>query len=226
MLFKYPKSVKDEHAALAEPASVCVRAVRKSRLASGETVVVVGAGTIGLLTMQAAKAWGASKVMVVEVEASRRALAMELGAAEAINPLERDAVAAVQRLTGGIGADASGGARAPSGHACRQSWEARGYVCGPTTSRADQLVSVVMKELIGSFSHVYDDFSSPSTSSHGAWFCGYLITARIPMMSWCPGLTTGVYANAKILVSPQTQTGDVSADSSKTLTLIYQNRSI
>lgn len=217
MLFKYPKSVKDEHAALAEPASVCVRAVRKSRLTAGETVVVVGAGTIGLLTMQAAKAWGASRVIVVEVEASRRALAMELGAAEAINPLERDAVAAVQRLTGGVGADVvlecAGTVRAMSLSPELARKQGRVVFVGLHNEPVPiQLVSVVIgeKELIGSFSHVYDeDFSSAvDLITRGLVLPEPLITARIPMDELVPcGLEELASTRArhlKILVSPQT----------------------
>src|ERR687885_274491 len=56
---RLPESLSDEEGALVEPTEVAVRAVRKSELRLGETVAVVGGGTIGLLTAQVARAAGA-----------------------------------------------------------------------------------------------------------------------------------------------------------------------
>ena len=77
---------------LAEPLSVAVRAVRKSRLRVGETVAIFGGGTIGLFCLQIALSAGASAVYVVEPVARRRELAMQLGAAGVIDPRTTDAV--------------------------------------------------------------------------------------------------------------------------------------
>jgi (R,R)-butanediol dehydrogenase / meso-butanediol dehydrogenase / diacetyl reductase len=215
MLFKYPASVPDDYAALSEPASVCVRAVRKSRLQEGESVVVVGAGTIGLLCMQIALAMGASKVFVVEVEQTRRALAMELGAANTINPLEHDPVNSIQRWTGGQGADVvlecAGTIKAMSLSPELARKGGRIVFVGlhdePVPIR---LVSVVTgeKELIGSFSHVYDeDFSAAvDLIVQGKIIAEPMITARIPLEELVPrGLKELASTRAhhlKILVAP------------------------
>ena len=69
------------------------------------TAVVVGAGTIGLMVLQAALLGGCSQVYVVDVDDSRLALAKELGATVTINAKTTDVVAEVQRRTNGRGVD-------------------------------------------------------------------------------------------------------------------------
>ena len=61
-----PDSVSDEEAAMCEPSAIAVHAVRLSQMRLGDSVVVLGAGPIGLLCMQVARAAGASKVIVSE----------------------------------------------------------------------------------------------------------------------------------------------------------------
>lgn len=93
----------DEEAAQVEPATVAFHGVRRSRLRPGDTVVVQGAGPIGLLAQQFAHAAGAGQVLVVEPSQGRRDLALELGAARAFEPAE--AADLVHDATGGLGAD-------------------------------------------------------------------------------------------------------------------------
>jgi (R,R)-butanediol dehydrogenase/meso-butanediol dehydrogenase/diacetyl reductase len=94
-----------EAAALIEPMAVGVHAVRLSQLEPGDTVVIFGSGTIGLVTLQAALASGAGKVYVVEIAEARKKMAIENGATLVIDPNEVDPVAKVKELTGGLGAD-------------------------------------------------------------------------------------------------------------------------
>jgi (R,R)-butanediol dehydrogenase/meso-butanediol dehydrogenase/diacetyl reductase len=217
MCFKYPPTLSDAHAALAEPASVAVRAGRQGRLAAGESVVVVGAGTIGLLTMQVARAMGAARVIVVEPEESRRKLALSLGATAAIDPLASDPVPAVQQLTGGRGADVvfecagtvTTMALAPQLGRKRSRIVLVGLHDAPVPI---QLVSVVIgeRELIGSFSHVYDeDFvAAVELLATGHIVAEPLITARIPLPELVSRgleeLASTKARHLKILVSPQT----------------------
>ena len=100
-----PDGISDEEAAMCEPTAVAVHAVRNSDLKLGDTVGILGAGPIGLLTLQAAKAAGASAVYVSEPAPERARVASELGADAVINPLEQDLVAEIDALTGGIGPD-------------------------------------------------------------------------------------------------------------------------
>jgi len=85
-VYRVPNSVTPEIGALAEPTAVAVHACRRARLRAGETVAVVGAGTIGLLVVQAARAHGAAAVFSIEPIAARRQLAQELGAQAAFDP--------------------------------------------------------------------------------------------------------------------------------------------
>jgi (R,R)-butanediol dehydrogenase/meso-butanediol dehydrogenase/diacetyl reductase len=214
MCFKYPATLADAHAALAEPASVTVRAARQGRLAAGETVVVVGAGTIGLLTLQVARAMGASKVIAVELEESRRTIAMALGATAVIDPRAGDPVAAVQRLTGDRGADVvfecAGNVETMA--LAPQLARKRGRIILVGLHDAPvpiQLVSVVIgeQELIGSFSHVYDeDFvAAVELLATGHIVAEPLITAQIALDELVPrGLEELASTKAhhlKILVS-------------------------
>jgi (R,R)-butanediol dehydrogenase/meso-butanediol dehydrogenase/diacetyl reductase len=84
-LHRVPANLSLELAALAEPTSVAVHACRRARLRAGETVAVVGAGTIGLLVLQAARVQAAT-VFSIEPIAARRQLAAALGAHAALDP--------------------------------------------------------------------------------------------------------------------------------------------
>ncbi|MEX2229147.1 MAG: zinc-binding dehydrogenase [Dehalococcoidia bacterium] len=100
-----PDDVPDAAAALTEPCSVAVQAVRRSAVRLGDTVAVIGAGPIGLLVTQAARAAGAARELVSEPAPARAAAALRLGAAAVINPREEDPVARLVELTGGVGPD-------------------------------------------------------------------------------------------------------------------------
>ena len=95
--------VTDEQAALTEPCAVTVHAMRLSDIKLGDAVVVLGAGPIGLLCMQTARAAGATTVIVSEPAPGRAEAARRLGADAVINPLDGDLEAQVLELTGGAG---------------------------------------------------------------------------------------------------------------------------
>jgi len=102
---RIPDNVSDDAAALTEPCSVAVHAVRRSAIRLGDTVAVLGAGPIGMLVTQAARAAGASRVIVSEPAPARSEAARKLGADEVINPREEDVVERIVALTDGGGAD-------------------------------------------------------------------------------------------------------------------------
>jgi 2-desacetyl-2-hydroxyethyl bacteriochlorophyllide A dehydrogenase len=85
-------SLAPEIGAWTEPLAVAVRGVRRSGLTLGESVVVIGAGPIGQLTLQVARAAGAGEVLVVETSAFRREIARACGATGAIAPADLAAV--------------------------------------------------------------------------------------------------------------------------------------
>jgi L-iditol 2-dehydrogenase len=80
-----PDSISDDAAALLEPLSVGVWACRRARIDAGARVLVTGAGPIGLVCVQTALAFGATEVVVSDVNPVRLALARDLGATAVID---------------------------------------------------------------------------------------------------------------------------------------------
>jgi len=105
IVYKLPPSLSFADAAMLEAVSVALHAVKLSHIQGGETALVIGAGMIGLLVLQAAHAAGCSRVLVADVDATRLAMATTLGAAETLDVSKADPVDAVLRLTSGRGVD-------------------------------------------------------------------------------------------------------------------------
>ncbi len=80
ILYPIPDSLSYEHAAFAEPVSIALHGVNRLPLKSGDSAVVVGAGLIGLLVIQALRMKGAGIIVAVDIDEQRLALAKELGA--------------------------------------------------------------------------------------------------------------------------------------------------
>ncbi|PWV82778.1 L-iditol 2-dehydrogenase [Prauserella marina] len=83
--YPVPDTISDEAAALLEPLSVGVWGCRKARIAPGSRVLITGAGPIGLVAAQTARAFGATEVVVSDVNPHRLRLATELGATGTID---------------------------------------------------------------------------------------------------------------------------------------------
>jgi 2-desacetyl-2-hydroxyethyl bacteriochlorophyllide A dehydrogenase len=103
-LHKIPDTLSDDHAALAEPVAVGIHTVRRSNMKVGDTVVVLGAGPIGLLIALTAKIAGADKIYISDISPYRLGKAEELGFI-ALNGNEVDVVKEVLEETNGVGAD-------------------------------------------------------------------------------------------------------------------------
>lgn len=88
VVYQIPQGLSFKSAAMVDPLATVLRGLRLSSLKAGDFALVQGAGPIGLLTLQAAKAAGATEVWVTEVNDARLQAASQLGAVEAINPLE------------------------------------------------------------------------------------------------------------------------------------------
>jgi (R,R)-butanediol dehydrogenase / meso-butanediol dehydrogenase / diacetyl reductase len=95
MVHKLPDHVSLEEGALVEPTAVCLHAIKLSDLKAGQTVIVYGAGPIGLLTIIAAKAAGAAEIIAVDISKERLEKALEVGASTVINSLEEDVASKV-----------------------------------------------------------------------------------------------------------------------------------
>jgi len=103
VLFRVPDAVPDKAAAVIEPLAVVVRALHQSGLRALDTVLVTGAGPIGMLTGLLLRHAGAAKVMISDINPKRLARAEALG----MIPIggDRDAAAFVRDATDGEGAD-------------------------------------------------------------------------------------------------------------------------
>ncbi|KAJ5356692.1 Polyketide synthase enoylreductase [Penicillium concentricum] len=99
-----PDSIPLDIGALVEPLAVAWHAVSRSPLQTNDTVLVVGAGPIGLAIIQVLKAKGITSIIAVEVSERRRAFALTQGATEVLDPVDVDAVTQIRVLTGNVGA--------------------------------------------------------------------------------------------------------------------------
>jgi len=85
-VLRLPAGVSVEAGAMVEPAAVAVHALRQARLDMGDTVVIFGAGPIGLMLGQWARIWGASRVLLVDVDAAKLDFARKAGFEDTFNP--------------------------------------------------------------------------------------------------------------------------------------------
>jgi L-iditol 2-dehydrogenase len=104
---RLPQGLAFEEAAMVEPVSIAVHAVERAAIHLGDSVVVIGCGIIGLLTIQAARLAGAGRVIAVDLVDYKLEEARRLGAAHTINSRSGDPVEEIRRLTSGEGADVS-----------------------------------------------------------------------------------------------------------------------
>ncbi|MCL2034396.1 MAG: NAD(P)-dependent alcohol dehydrogenase [Oscillospiraceae bacterium] len=105
MAFKLPENISAKEGALVEPLAVGIHSARQGGVTLGSSVVILGAGCIGLMTLLACKAFGAVDVTVVDIVPKRLECALKLGASRVINALEHDVVEEITRLTNGAGMD-------------------------------------------------------------------------------------------------------------------------
>lgn len=100
-----PPDVSFEEATFVEPVNTCMKAIKKVRVAAGETVVVIGQGPIGLLLMLLAHRLGAI-VLASDPMPERRVKSLTLGAAAVFDPSRENLLETVRARTRGRGADA------------------------------------------------------------------------------------------------------------------------
>lgn len=104
-LHPLPQGLDPATAALAEPASCCLEGLEMARMKKGASVVVIGGGIMGLLTLALAKARGAGTAILSDPVASRRDAARRLGADLTVDPTTEDLAEVVNRTTAGRGVD-------------------------------------------------------------------------------------------------------------------------
>lgn len=91
-LLVLPETVTLAEAALIEPLTVAIHGIERIVLPAGEHVCVLGAGTIGIMTILALKARGAGKVTAIDINDEKLAFAKKIGADDTINSLKEDPV--------------------------------------------------------------------------------------------------------------------------------------
>ena len=107
IIYKLPDTFPFEHAAMIEAVSVAVHAVGRISFDSGDKSLVVGAGMIGLLLIQAIRSAGCREIIAVDMDNDRLNLAKNLGATQVINSQEVDALSFILNETEGQGVDKS-----------------------------------------------------------------------------------------------------------------------
>lgn len=105
ILYPLPPALSYAEAAMLEAVSVALHGVHVSGMKGGESVLVIGAGMIGLLLLQAARAAGAARVFVADIDATRLKLAADLGADKTLQLSGAEVLGEVLRLTEGRGVD-------------------------------------------------------------------------------------------------------------------------
>ena len=107
ILYRLPDALSFEHAALVEPLSVALHAVRRTPVSRGDAAVVIGCGIIGLMLVQALRVAGCEQIIAVDVAPDRLAVAAQIGATATIHSGNADALAEILWLTNKRGADAA-----------------------------------------------------------------------------------------------------------------------
>lgn len=103
--FKVDPSLDFKVAAMTEPLACAIHGVDKANIQSGQSVLVIGGGTIGLLMVQLAKLRGAGTIILSEPIKMRRKIGLEIGADAVIDPIEHNLFEEIKRLTGEDGLD-------------------------------------------------------------------------------------------------------------------------
>ena len=105
LTYKLPDNMDTMEGALVEPAAVGMHAAMEADVKPGKKIVILGAGCIGLMTLQACRVMGATEIVVVDMIEKRLNMAKQLGAMEIINGGKEDTVARAKEILGDLGAD-------------------------------------------------------------------------------------------------------------------------
>ncbi|MDR0652904.1 MAG: zinc-dependent alcohol dehydrogenase family protein [Synergistaceae bacterium] len=104
-LYVIPDGVEWKTAAFVEPISCALHGIERAGIRNGDTVVIIGAGTMGQLLLQVARTSGASMLIHIDRIAWKLNISKEYGATHVIDGSVTDPIKAVNELTGGLGAD-------------------------------------------------------------------------------------------------------------------------
>jgi (R,R)-butanediol dehydrogenase / meso-butanediol dehydrogenase / diacetyl reductase len=212
---RLPGVLSDAEGALVEPVEVAVRAVRKSELRLGDSVAVIGGGTIGLLTLQVARAAGASATYLVEPRHNRRQLASTLGATASFSPNQPGWQQELREACNAVGPDVvfecAGAMETPdlALHVARKGGRIVLVGIHPERVPFSTLELIVgEKHVVGSVQHHYDEDlpSAVQLLAEGKVRVGPLISDRVPLErvveDGLQALAQRPEEHLKIIVSP------------------------
>jgi len=210
--YKIPDSLSLEHAALVEPVACCMHGIDRANIHPGDTVAVIGAGSIGQLMIQLARISGAARVIAIETVPEKRERALKLGACLAIDPVNED----VKKTIADAGILSVDTVIECVGNPCTMeqaidiaSRGATVVLFGLTAPGAEMVVKpfeqVFRKELI-----ITSSFVNPLVSQRvidlmasGALDLDPIITDRIPLKNGAEVFTDNAYRRrGKILIVP------------------------
>jgi len=163
--YRMPADMSFEEGSMVEPFSVALRAINRTPVKLGDTVAVIGAGIIGLMLLQAAKAAGAGKTFITDVLDYRLDFGRKLGADITVNSKVEDPVATIREATSGLGVDVTleaVGVEATVQHAMRIARTGGKVTIAGMLSKAMMLdvLDAVVRELDirGSYAYASHDF--------------------------------------------------------------------
>jgi L-iditol 2-dehydrogenase len=202
-----PGSMSDDAAALLEPLSVGVWACRKGRVTAGSRVLVTGAGPIGLVAAQTALAFGATEVVVSDVNPSRLALAKDLGATQVVDVRETRLADLDHRP--GILLECSGNARATLDGLAVLDRAGRAVLVGMGVDELALPVAHLQErelEIAGTFRYAGTWPTAIALVSSGRVDLDRLVTGSFALQDSAAALTAGRDdpAAVKVVVRPQT----------------------
>ncbi|MDI3500346.1 MAG: L-iditol 2-dehydrogenase [Epulopiscium sp.] len=104
-VIKVPENLRDEVVAISEPIAAAYHGIKRCEIKEGQTVIIVGAGPIGLFHTQLASLNKPSRVIVIEPIEEKRSLALRMGATDTIDPINENVLERVLEITNREGAD-------------------------------------------------------------------------------------------------------------------------
>ncbi|MCZ6657883.1 MAG: zinc-binding dehydrogenase [Gammaproteobacteria bacterium] len=212
-LYHIDTGMTDEDAAILEPVTVAVHAVRRTNIRLGDTAVIIGAGPIGLLVLQAARAAGAGHTILVEPEPVRRRLGQALGADTTVDPTRDDVNDVIRTTLNQDGADVvfeCAGIPKTVQHAV--DFVRRGGVVSlvglPNVPAEINVATWLVKEirLSSSIAYVHEEFEiSKHLVADGRINCAPLHTSTVPLGELSDAFATLAShpREVKILVDPR-----------------------
>ncbi|HHV12703.1 MAG TPA: alcohol dehydrogenase catalytic domain-containing protein [Clostridiales bacterium] len=165
LLYKLPEGTSYEVGALAEPYAVAYGAVKKLEDYEGKSVLIIGAGAIGLCVLQLVKLKNPKQIIVSDLSDARLKVAKEFGADHTINPKNEDYMEAIERYTDGVMIDISIEAVGvqPTANQSIKSLRVGGTSIWVGMSQKEMEINMQdivcsAREVLGSFNYTHEEF--------------------------------------------------------------------